>query len=122
MRFQSLGRAAEFECCGEKAMRYNWPPRILFNTDGCLAFKYLCRRNPDDVTEMIDQLAGTGVDVLTVVVGINDDLWGKTWGADIREVLPDGGRPAGGAFRLRVNYGAGLRPEDARLFALYVTE
>ena len=29
---------------------------------------------------------------------------------------------AGGAFRLRVNYGAGLRPEDARLFALYVTE
>ncbi len=63
---------------------------------------------------MIDQLAGTGVDVLTVVVGINDDLWGKTWGADIREVLPDGGRAAGGAFR--------LRPEDARLFALYVTE
>ena len=29
---------------------------------------------------------------------------------------------AGGVFRLRVNYGAGLRPEDARLFALYVTE
>ena len=46
---------------------------------------------------MIDQLAGTGVDVLTVVVGINDDLWGKTWGADIREGLPDGGRAAGGA-------------------------
>jgi len=26
------------------------------------------------------------------------------------------------AFRLRVNYGAGTRPEDARLFALYVSE
>ena len=55
------------------------------------AFKYLFRRNPGDVTEMIDQLAGTGVDVLTVLVGINDDLswrgsphgelWGECWGA-----------------------------------------
>ncbi len=34
------------------------------------------------------------------------------------EVLPE----AGGTFRLRVNYGDGRRPEDARLFALYVTE
>ena len=101
-------------------MRYNWPPRILFNTDGCLAFKYLCRRNPDDVTEMIDQLAGTGVDVLTVLAGINDDLswrgsphgelWGETWGADIREVLPDGddGEPVVGLMPA----GDEIRPSD----------
>ena len=63
-------------------------------------FKYLCRRQPQDVTEMIDALAGTGVDVLSVLVGINDDLswrgskfgelWGETWGADIRQLLPEG--------------------------------
>lgn len=101
-------------------MRYNWPPRILFNTDGCLAFKYLFRRNPGDVTEMIDQLAGTGVDVLTVLVGINDDLswrgsphgelWGECWGADIREVLPagDDGRPVPGV----MPSGDEIRPSD----------
>ena len=31
-----------------------------------------------------------------------------------RDVLPDG------LFRLQVNYGGGLRPEDAKLYALYV--
>ena len=25
---------------------YRWPPRIIFNTDGCLVFKYLKRRIP----------------------------------------------------------------------------
>ena len=34
------------------------------------------------------------------------------------EVLPGAGK----AFRLQVNYGAGVRPEDARLYALYVAE
>ncbi len=77
---------------------YRWPPRIFFNTDGCLAFKYLCRRDPGDVTEMMIPLADTGVDVVCVLVGINDDLswrgsahgelWGETWGNDMRNLLP----------------------------------
>ena len=79
---------------------YRWPPRIFFNTDGCLAFKYLCRREPGDVTEMMVPLADTAVDVICAMAGINDDLswrgsahaelWGETMGADIRDVLPDG--------------------------------
>ncbi len=28
--------------------------------------------------------------------------------------------PAGESFRLQVNYGGGLRPEDAKLYVLYV--
>ena len=53
---------------------YRWPPRIIFNTDGCLVFKYLKRRNPGDVTAMMSPLADTAVDVVSVLVGINDDL------------------------------------------------
>jgi hypothetical protein len=81
-------------------LRYRWPPRIIFNTDGCLVFKYLCRRNPDDVTEMMVPLADTCVDVVSVLVGVNDDLswrgsphgelWGETMGNDIAQVLPGG--------------------------------
>ena len=68
---------------------YRWPPRIIFNTDGCLVFKYLKRRNPDDVTAMLAPLADTNVDVVSVLVGINDDLcWrgsphGELWGANM---------------------------------------
>ena len=35
-----------------------------------------------------------------------------------KDALPSAGEP----FRLRVNYGGGVRPEDARLYALYVVE
>ena len=30
--------------------------------------------------------------------------------------------PAGETFRLQVNYGNGLRPEDAKVYALYVAK
>ena len=83
---------------------YRWPPRIFFNTDGCLVFKYLCRRDPGDLTEMMVPLADTSVDVVCVLVGINDDLswrgsthgelWGETMGGDIRDILPGGGASA----------------------------
>ena len=79
---------------------YNWPPRIIFNTDGCLVFKYLARRNPDDVTEMLVSLGDTCVDVVSMLVGVNDDLswrgsefgelWGENMGSDVNEVLPNG--------------------------------
>ncbi len=77
---------------------YRWPPRIIFNTDGCLVFKYLKRRNPDDVTAMMAPLADTAVDVVCVLVGINDDLswrgsphgelWGETMGAPSEGMAP----------------------------------
>ena len=81
----------------EASPSYRWPPRILFNTDGCHAFKYLRRRNPDDVTELMAPLAGTGVDVVCALVGVNDDLswrgspygevWGDTMGASIDDLV-----------------------------------
>ena len=77
---------------------YRWPPRIIFNTDGCLVFKYLKRRNPDDVTAMMVPLADTAVDVVSVLVGINDDLswrgsphgelWGETMGVPAEGMAP----------------------------------
>ena len=81
----------------EASLPYRWPPRILFNTDGCHAFKYLRRRNPDDVTEVMVPLAGAGVDVVCALVGVNDDLswrgspygevWGDTLGASIDDLV-----------------------------------
>ena len=75
-----------------------WPPRIIFNTDGCLVFKYLKRRNPDDVTAMMAPLADTAVDAVSVLVGINDDLswrgsphgelWGETMAAASEGMAP----------------------------------
>ena len=83
-----------------KPLPYRWPPRIIFNTDGCLVFKYLKRRNPGDVTDMLVPLADTGVDVVAVLVGINDDLcwrgsphgelWGETMGDSARSLLSGG--------------------------------
>ena len=85
---------------GKQQLPYRWPPRIIFNTDGCLVFKYLKRRNPDDVTAMLVPLADTSVDVVSVLVGINDDLcwrgsphgelWGETMGDSARHLLPGG--------------------------------
>ncbi len=81
-------------------LTYRWPPRIIFNTDGCLVFKYLKRRNPDDVTAMLVPLADTSVDVVSVLVGINDDLcWrgsphGELWGENMGSAahhFPPGG-------------------------------
>ncbi len=85
----------------EKEFRYHWPPRILCNLDGCHAFKYLRRRSPDDVTEVMAPLAGNGVDVVCALVGVNDDLswrgspygevWGDTIGSSIDDLLTDSG-------------------------------
>lgn len=66
--------------------RSKFPPKIIFNTDGCRVFQYLKRRNVDDVTEILVHLAETNVDVVSVLIGINDDLsWrgsphGELWG------------------------------------------
>ena len=52
----------------------NWPPRLFFNTDGNWAFNYLTNRDTKDLTVILDALRGTGVDIVTVPVGIDDDL------------------------------------------------
>ena len=73
----------------------NWPPRIIYNTDGNWAFNYLTTRDPKDLTVILDALQGTAVDVVTVLVGIDDDLsWrgsphGQLWGDNIEDWDPD---------------------------------
>lgn len=81
---------------------YRWPPRILFNLDGCHAFKYLRRRNPRDITQVMEPLADTGVDVICALAGVNDDLswrgspygelWGDTIGDSIDDLLTENGQ------------------------------
>ena len=74
---------------------YRWPPRILFNLDGCHAFKYLRRRNPRDITQVMEPLADTGVDVICALAGVNDDLswrgspYGELWGDTIGDSIDD---------------------------------
>ena len=73
----------------------NWPPRIIYNTDGNWAFNYLTNRDPRDLTVILDALQGTAVDIVTVLVGIDDDLsWrgsphGQLWGDNIVDWNPD---------------------------------
>ena len=74
----------------------NWPPRIIYNTDGTWAFNYLHRRDPKDLTIVLDALDGKGIDVISVLVGIDDDLsWrhsshGSMWGENVQDWNPDG--------------------------------
>ena len=74
----------------------NWPPRIIYNTDGNWVFNYLKNRDPKDLTVILDALQGTAVDIVTVLVGIDDDLsWrgsdhGQMWGDNIKNWDPDG--------------------------------
>ena len=73
----------------------NWPPRIIFNTDGNWAFNYLTNRDPKDLTVILDALKGSAIDIVTVLVGIDDDLsWrgsphGQLWGDNIEDWNPD---------------------------------
>lgn len=71
------------------------PPRLIFNTDGHWIINYQDRWEPEDITEMMPTLADAGVDALSVLVGIDDDLsWrgsphGQLWGDNIEEWNPD---------------------------------
>ena len=73
----------------------NWPPRVFFNTDGNWAFNYLTNRDTKDLTVILDALQGTGVDIVTVLVGIDDDLswrgskYGELWGDATKNWDPD---------------------------------
>ena len=50
------------------------PPRLIFNTDGHWIINYQDRWEPEDITKMMPTLVDAGVDALSVLVGIDDDL------------------------------------------------
>ena len=76
-------------------MATQWPPQLIFNTDGHWIINYQDRWRPEDITKMVPVLAEAGVDALSVLVGIDDDLsWrgsphGQLWGDNIAEWNPD---------------------------------
>ena len=76
-------------------MDLKWPPRLIFNTDGHWIINYQDRWEPEDITKMMPMLAEVGVDALSVLVGIDDDLsWrgsphGQLWGDNIEDWNPD---------------------------------
>ena len=71
------------------------PPRLIFNTDGHWIINYQDRWEPEDITKMMPTLTDAGVDALSVLVGIDDDLsWrgsphGQLWGDNIEDWNPD---------------------------------
>ena len=73
-----------------------WPPRVIYNTDGNWVFNYLPKRDTGDLTAILDALQDTAVDIVTVLVGIDDDLsWrgsdhGQLWGDNTEDWNPDG--------------------------------
>ena len=89
-----LGSTAQLAPGSELRPSPNWPPRIIYNTDGNWAFNYLQRRNVGDLTVIMDAFQGTNVDVVSVLVGIDDDLsWrgihGQLWGDNVENWDPD---------------------------------
>ena len=79
-------------------------PRLIFNTDGNWMTQYLPDRRPEEVAGQLDDLAGAGVEALSVLVGIDDapswrgsahaDMWGdhvEVWDPD--PDVDDQGRP-----------------------------
>ena len=77
-------------------MSESWPPRLMFNSDGNWVNNYPERRDPSDLTRMIGPLRDAGVDLLSVLIGIDDDLsWrgsphGQLWCDNVTEWNVDG--------------------------------
>ena len=73
----------------------SWPPRIIHNTDGHWIINYQDRRDPGDIVRLIPVLAEAGVDALSVLAGIDDDIsWrgsdhAQLYGDHITEWQPD---------------------------------
>ena len=71
-------------------MPQTWPPKLILNTDGHWIINYQERWQPADITRMIPDLVLGGVDVLSVLIGIDDDVsWrggehALLWGDNIR--------------------------------------
>ena len=73
-----------------------WPPRLMFNTDGNWINNYQERHDRADLTRLIGPLRDAGVDLLSVLIGIDDDLsWrgsphGQLWCDNVTEWDVDG--------------------------------
>ena len=73
----------------------NWPPKVIFNTDGNWVNRYLPSRAPEAVTVHMDYFADTSVDALSVMIGVDDDLsWRGSphaglWGDNVESWDPD---------------------------------
>ncbi|MAE66952.1 MAG: hypothetical protein CMJ18_22055 [Phycisphaeraceae bacterium] len=78
-------------------------PKLIFNTDGNWMLHYLPDRDPSAVMKMLPDLVGSGVDCLSVLVGIDDDIsWrgsphAEMWG-DAVEQWEVGNRTSSGGF------------------------
>ena len=72
-----------------------WPPQLIFNTDGHWVINYQDRWAVEDIVKMIPVLADCGVDALTALVGIDDDLswrgsrYAQLWGDNVTDWNPD---------------------------------
>ena len=72
-----------------------WPPQLIFNTDGHWVINYQDRWAVEDIVKMIPVLADCGVDALTALVGIDDDLswrgsrYAQLWGDNVADWNPD---------------------------------
>ena len=77
-------------------MSASWPPCLMFNSDGNWVNNYQERHDPSDLTRMIGPLRDAGVDLLSVLIGIDDDLsWrgsphGQLWCDNVTEWDVDG--------------------------------
>ncbi|MAE59816.1 MAG: hypothetical protein CMJ49_00510 [Planctomycetaceae bacterium] len=73
----------------------NWPPKLIFNTDGHWIINYQDRWEPDDITKIMPDLVRGGVDALSVLIGIDDDVsWrgsphAQLWGDNVTDWSPD---------------------------------
>ena len=71
------------------------PPKLIFNTDGHWIINYQERWEPNDITKMMPDLTRGGVDVLSVLIGIDDDIaWrgskhAQMWGDNVTDWNPD---------------------------------
>ena len=72
-----------------------WPPKLILNTDGHWIINYQERWDPADITKMMPDLVRGGVDVLSVLIGIDDDIsWrgsphAQLWGDNVTNWSPD---------------------------------
>ena len=71
-----------------------WPHKVIMNTDGNWSLNYQERHKPEDITAKLDGLVEAGLDALTVLVGVDDDIswrgskYGQLWGEGIEERDP----------------------------------
>ena len=73
----------------------NWPPRVIFNSDGNWLFRYAVERNAADLTILMPVLAASGMDAFSILIGIDgcpawlDSEVAEPWGESCPDWDPD---------------------------------